>query len=237
MRTELVASYKKRLIVFFRDTKAYLGSKEFGASQSVIHLSIPFMVLENWREDGHLDDIPLLGEAVKNLTFATAAFIFGWKKSCCLHLRVTLESIFSGIGIFNNRKAHIKFCRTGDVPYRRFSSILKDYSNHSKETQKICSAFPLLTEVSDLYAELSKWSHTSGASFVSDLSTLGFCENDPTSIGQIKGYYKKICKYSVIAYLSIKPNILHDISAANQRLLLQPLTIIERGTIRNIIGR
>ena len=97
MQEKLLTAYKKRLSKLFTDTNFYLASKYVGAEKAIISNTIPFMILEIWREDGHENDIPLLDETVKNVILATTTSFFGWEKTVNLHLRVALENIFYGI--------------------------------------------------------------------------------------------------------------------------------------------
>jgi hypothetical protein len=83
---------------------------------------------------------------------------------------------------------------------------------------------------------LSKWTHTLGEDFVSDLSILGYSKLSNASTGRLRDYYTQIGKLCTTTYLSIKPNIFTAVSATEQRYFLQPLSISERKLLRDALG-
>jgi hypothetical protein len=236
MKDLLCAEYPKRLRSMFAMVNKHMTEKAFGGKKALIGLTIPFMVLEKWRENGHANEIPLLDEAVKNVVLATAATIFGWEKTCCLHLRVALENVYYGIFLLGNPSLFSKFRRTGEVQYQRFSALQAQYVNTNSITMKASKSLNISTTTLALYDALSKWTHTLGNDFVSDLSLLGYLKLENATLGRLKGYFANLSRVCCVAYLTIRPEIFHDIGAAEQRLFLQPLEISERKRLRGLIG-
>ena len=127
MEDKLLAAYNKRLNKLFVDTRKYITSTEIGAEKAIIKNTIPFMILETWRERGHKNDIPLLDEAVKNVILAITTTFFGWEKTINLHLRVALENILYGINIAKKPKTLSTFYNTRALKYRNFSTLVSEF--------------------------------------------------------------------------------------------------------------
>jgi hypothetical protein len=236
MKDELVESYKTCLTNLFRETKKHLNSRDFGAEKNIIAMTIPFMILQNWCENGHLGEIPLLDESVKNIILASASTIFGWKKTAYLHLRVALENIFYGVSLFKNKRNYVKFKNTGVLQYKKFNDLMAEFANFSPWAKKANSLFGVDAAVKKLYGRLSEWSHTLGSEFCLDLALLGRNRLTGKEIGEMKESFKLVSKYASIIYLTIKPEIIGDLNPADQRYLLQNLSLAERNQLRRIIN-
>jgi hypothetical protein len=236
MKDQLCIEYPKRLKSMFMEVNKHFSEKAFGGKKILIGHTLPFMILEKWRERGHADDIPLLDEAVKNVVLATALSIFGWEKTSCLHLRVALENVLYGVFLLGNKSTMVKYRNSGILIYRRFSTLIGDFENISKPARKISKLLSLHATAITLYDTLSKWSHTLGDDFVSDLSILGYQKTDNSTLGTLKDHYVRLCRIACAAYLTAKPDIFTDISPTEQRMFLQPFTIDERKKFRGYLG-
>ena len=236
MIENLNIEYPKRIHNLLKDVNKLFKDKTYGAHKNIIGLTVPFMVLEKWREDGHASDIPLLDEAVKNVVMATATLLFGWTKTCCLHLRVALENVFTSNSLLMNSRALTAYNTNGMISYKRFKDSVNDFEKGSATFANISSKFGIKTDALNLYADLSNWSHTLGNDFVCDLSILGYSKMNNATIGKMKAHYQKLARISSIIYLSIKPNMFQDISPSNQRLFLSYISREERKMFREMIG-
>lgn len=236
MNETLIRSYQSHLFQLFKNLRKHFKAKEFGAEKSIISTTTPLMILENWRADGHEDDIPLLDECVKNMILASAAVILGWRKTAYLHLRVSLESILYGIVLLKNKRLLQEFQTNGTVPYRKFPSLLKELINFNSITQRVDAEFDVGNNINGIYTHLSEWSHTLGKEFLSDLSILAESRIKGKAVTETKEKFRSISRYGTIIYLSIRPSILGDLSHANQRYLLQNLSIPERKRLRDLLN-
>ena len=136
----------------------------------------------------------------------------------------------------NEPKNYKQFLITGLIPYKKFHNLVTDFVNYNSLTKKADTEFNLSIEVKRIYDELSKWTHSLGSDFFSNLSILGRKRIATKKIGEIKKNFTLISKYASIIYLVMKPSILNDISRINQRYLMQNLTLIERRVLRDLIG-
>jgi hypothetical protein len=236
MNDELIKSYQTHLLILFKNVRKHFKSNEFGAERAIISTTTPIMILETWRADGHENDIPLLNECAKNTILASAAVILGWKKTAYLQLRVSLESILYGVILLKDKKVYEGFLKNGTVPYRKFPSLLKEFTNFNSITKNVETEFKIADNVNAIYTDLSEWSHTLGTQFASDLSILAESRIKGKAITETKEKFRSISRYGTIIYLSIRPSILSDLSHANQRYLLQNLSIPERERLRDLLN-
>jgi hypothetical protein len=236
VKDNLAPEYQARIRNLFDEVDKLFKDKSFGAYKTIINSTLPFMVLEKWREDGHSSDVPLLDEVVKNIVLSIAALFFGWTKTSCLHLRVATENIFSGIFLLKSPRALSSFMSKGTITYKRFRGLVDDYEKINIISAKVSKQFNIRSITIGLYDDLSKWSHTLGDEFVCDLSILGHSKLNNTTIGRMKKYYQTLAKISSIVYLSAQPNIFKDISPSNQRLFLGHLKKEELRYLRETIG-
>jgi len=236
MNDALIKSYQSHFLTLFKNVRKHFRSQEFGAERAIISMTTPIMVLETWRADGHENDIPLLNECVKNTILASATVILGWKKTAYLQLRVSLESILYGVILLKDKKVYQEFLRNGTVPYRKVPSLLKEFANFNSVSKNVEAEFKIADKVNAIYTDLSEWSHTLGTQFLSDLSILAESRIKGKAITETKEKFRSISRYGTMIYLSIRPSILGDLSQANQRYLLQNLSISERKRFRDILN-
>ncbi|MHB8108645.1 MAG: hypothetical protein ACYDHW_01275 [Syntrophorhabdaceae bacterium] len=236
MKEVLVSEYEKRILNLLKDVKALFKDSSFGAHKNIISSTLPFMVLEKWREDGHSSDVPLLDDAVKNIVVATALLIFGWTKTSCLHIRVALENVFSGVTLLNSPRSLSTFRSAGIITYKPFKNMVNEYEKANPILTAVSKRFDIKDTSLELYDDLSKWSHTLGDSFISDLSILGYSKLNNANIGKMKSRFITLARISSIVYLSIRPSIFQNISSSQQRLFLTHLKQEERKNLREIIG-
>lgn len=236
MKDNLASEYQDRINGLFRDVNKLFKDSSFGAHKNIIGSTVSFMVLEKWREDGHSADIPLLDEAVKNIVLATACLFFGWAKTSCLHLRIVLESVFSGVSLLKSPRSLSAYTSKGIIRYKRFRDLVADYEKTNPTLSHVSRKFGIKTSSFDLYDDLSKWSHTLGSEFVCDLSILGYSKLNNVTIGKMRKYFQTLARVSSIVYLAAKPNMFGDISPSDQRLFLSCISKEERKLLREMIG-
>ncbi|MGD0022316.1 MAG: hypothetical protein ABSC54_08445 [Smithellaceae bacterium] len=236
MKDNLAPEYQRRIRGLFKETNKLFKDISFGAHKNIITSTVPFMVLEKWREDGHSSDIPLLDEAVKNVVLATAALFFGWTKTSCLHLRVVLENVFSGVSLLMSPRSLSAYSSRGVITYKRFKDLVVDYEKANTTLTKICHKFNVKSDALNLYSDLSNWSHTLGSEFVCDLSILGHSKLNNATIGKMKTYFQTLVRVSSIVYLSAMPNMFGNISQSHQRLFLGYISKEERKLLREMTG-
>src|SRR4030043_1167521 len=157
MKEQIISAYVKRLNDLFKCTIKLFKTNEFDIHTHLISLTAPFIILEKWRERGHVNDIPLLSEAIKNIIIANANIIFGWEKSIYLHQRVALENIFYGAYLLNNARLLSQYNSRGTLPYMKFKDLIYYYDNISPEIKKVSAVFNIRNVSFSLYGDLSKW--------------------------------------------------------------------------------
>jgi len=105
----------------------------------------------------------------------------------------------------------------------------------SSQANEIEKEFKISSELSDLYASLSMWSHSLGNEYFADLQILGRNKLSNLKIGRIKKSFRLLSRQATIVYLTVYPYILNDLQLSDQKLFLSILSIPERNKLREIV--